>query len=67
LSIILAAAAHDTNVHEPTSSRLAPDMEGVDGVSGGDVKPRLFEECARAEGWAGGQERLEIKSMEKAP
>ena len=29
-------------------------MEGVDGVSGGDVKPRLFEACARAEGWGDG-------------
>ena len=36
-----------------TSSRLA-DIEGVDGVAGGDVKPRLFEECARAEGRGGG-------------
>ena len=51
LTVILAAV-RGTNVREPTSSRLAPDMEGIDGV-GGDVKPRLFEECARAEGWGG--------------
>ena len=49
LTVILAAV-RGTNAREPTSSRLAPDMEGVDGVGGGDVKPRLFEECARAEG-----------------
>jgi hypothetical protein len=52
--IVSLAAARGTNVSEPTYSRLAPDMEGVDGVRGGDVKPRLFEECARAEGWGGG-------------
>ena len=47
--IVSLAAAHGTNATEPTSSRL----EGVDGVGGGggDVKPRLFEECVRAEGW----------------
>ena len=49
LTVILAAV-RGTNVREPTSSRLAPDIEGVDGVGGGAVKPRLFEECARAEG-----------------
>jgi len=47
------AAARGTNVREPTSSRLAPDIDGVDGVGGGDVKPRLFEECERAERWGG--------------
>ena len=50
--IVSLAAARGTNAREPTSSRLAPDI-GVDGVGGGDVKPRLFEECARAEGWGG--------------
>jgi hypothetical protein len=34
--------------------RPAADKERVDGVVGGDVKPRLFEECARADGWGGG-------------
>ena len=29
------------------------DMEGVDGVGGGDIKPRLFDECVRAEEWGG--------------
>ena len=48
--IVSLAAARGTNAREPTSSRL----EGVDGVGGGEVKPRLFEECARAEGWGGG-------------
>ena len=29
---------------------------------GGDIKPRLFEECARAEGWGvGGQERQQCE------
>ena len=51
LTVILAAV-RGTNVRESTSSRIAPDMEDVDGV-GGDVKTRLFEECARAEGWGG--------------
>ena len=49
--IVSLAAARGTNVRELTSSRLALDMEGV---AGGEVKPRLFEECARAEGWGGG-------------
>jgi hypothetical protein len=45
--IVSLAAARGTNVRDPISSRL----EGVDGVDGGgDVKPRLFEECARVEG-----------------
>ena len=48
--IVSLAAARGTNVHEPTSSQLAPDTEGVDAVGGGGVKPRLFEECTRAEG-----------------
>ena len=52
--IVSLAAARGTNAREPTSSRLALDMAGVAGVCGGDVKPRLFEECARAEGWGGG-------------
>ena len=52
--IVSLAAARGTNARELTSNRLAPDMEGVDGVGGGEVKPRLFEECARAEGWGGG-------------
>ena len=47
LTVILAAVR---GTRETTSSRLAPDMEGVDGVGGGDVKPRPSEECARAEG-----------------
>ena len=51
--ILSLEAARGTNVRELTSSRLA-DIEGVDGVAGGDVKPRLFEECARAEGRGGG-------------
>jgi hypothetical protein len=50
---VTLAAARGTNAREPTSSRLAPDVGGVDGVGGGDVKPRLFEECVRAEGWGG--------------
>ena len=50
---VILAAVRGTNVHESTSSRLAPDMEDVDGVGGGDVKTKLFEECARAEGWGG--------------
>jgi hypothetical protein len=49
--IVSLAAARGTNVCEPTSNRLAPDKgKGVDGVGGGDVKPRLLEECERAEG-----------------
>ena len=52
--IVSLAAARGTNVREPTSRRLALDREGVCGVGGGDVKPRLFEECERAEGWGGG-------------
>jgi len=52
--IVSLAAARGTNAREPTSSRFAPDMEGVEGVDGGDVKPRLFEECERAEGWGDG-------------
>jgi hypothetical protein len=48
--LIVSLAAARGNVREPTSSRL----EGVAGVGGGDVRPRLFEECARAEGWGGG-------------
>jgi hypothetical protein len=48
--IVSLAAARGTNVCEPTSSRF----DGVAGVGGGDVKPRLFEECARVEGWGGG-------------
>ena len=55
--IVSLAAARGTNVRERTSNRLEPDMEGVDRVGGGDVKPRLFEECERAEGrgdgWTG--------------
>jgi hypothetical protein len=51
LIVSLVPAARGTNARELTSSRLAA---GVDGVGGGDVKPRLFEECARAEGWGGG-------------
>ena len=51
--IVSLAAARGTNAREPTSRRLA-EIEGVNGVGGGDVKPRLFEECARAEGWGGG-------------
>ena len=53
-SIVSLAAAHGTNVREPTSSRLVPDTEGVDAVGGGGVKPRLFEECTSVEGWKGG-------------
>ena len=49
--IVSLAVACGTNIREATSSRSAPDMEGVDGVGEGDVKPRQFEECARAEGW----------------
>jgi hypothetical protein len=45
--IVSLAAARGTSAREQTSSQL----EGVDGVVGGDVKPRLFEECARAKGW----------------
>ena len=52
--IVHLAAACGTNVCELSSSRLALDMEGV---GGGDVKPRLFEECERVEGrgdeWTG--------------
>jgi hypothetical protein len=51
--LIISLAARGTNIREPTSSWLAPDMGEVDGVGGGDVKPRLFEECERAE--MGGQ------------
>ena len=51
--IVSLEAARGTNARKPTSSQLA-DMEGVDGVGGGDDKPRLFEECARVEGWWGG-------------
>jgi hypothetical protein len=59
LTVSLAVAC-GTSAHEPMSSRLAPDMEG-DRVGGGDVKPRLFEECERAEGGAGGQERQQCE------
>ena len=52
--IVSLAAARGTNVREPTSRRLALDREGVDGVGGGEDKPRLFEECERAEGWGDG-------------
>lgn len=47
---VTLAAVRGTNVREPASSRLATEIEGVDGVGGGDVKPRLFE-CARVGGW----------------
>ena len=50
LTVTALAVACRTNVHEPASRRLAPDIEGVDGVGGGDVKPRLFEACVRVEG-----------------
>ena len=43
--IVSLAAARGTNVHEAMSGQLALDREGVDGVGGGDVKQRLFEEC----------------------
>ena len=51
--IVDLAGARGTDVYEPTSSRLALGMEGVDEVGGGDVKPRLFEERAGEEGWGG--------------
>lgn len=43
-------APRGTNVREP-ASRRGPDREGVDGVGGGEVKPRLFEGCVRVGGW----------------
>ena len=52
--IVSLAAAHGTKACELTSSRLALDMEGVSEAGRGYIKPRLFEECARVEGWVGG-------------
>ena len=45
------AADRGINAREPASSRLLPGRAGVEGVGGGDVKPRLFEGCARVGGW----------------
>jgi hypothetical protein len=49
-SAFLSLAACGINAREPTSERLAPYMEGVDGIDGGGVEPKLFEKYARAEG-----------------
>ena len=46
---VTLAAVRGTNVRKPASSRLTLDREGVDGVGGGEAKPRLFEGCMRVE------------------
>ena len=54
--IVSLAAVRGTNPREPTFNQLPSDIEGVDEIGGRDVKLRLFEECARAEGrarWTG--------------